>query len=97
MASITWWGLSDKSIWLKGGGLLDIDYNPKPVYTRLHKLIKEDWMTKNVKLTTDNNGQANFRGFYGKYQIKITKPDGSIMVFDAHLAEKANNRWEFKL
>jgi endo-1,4-beta-xylanase len=97
VASITWWGFSDKSIWLKGGGLLDKDYNPKPVYTRLHKLIKEDWMTKNLNLSTDKSGQINFRGFYGKYQIKVTKADGIIQLFDAHLAEKANNQWEFKL
>jgi len=60
-------------------------------------LIKEDWMTKNRTLPTDKDGRVNFRGFYGKYQIKITKPDGSPQLFDVHLAEKANNRWEFKL
>jgi GH35 family endo-1,4-beta-xylanase len=97
MASIHWWGLSDRNIWLKNGGLLDKDFNPKPVYSRLHKLIKEDWMTKNLIRSSDKNGQVNFRGFYGKYQVKVTQPDGSTKVFDAHLAEKANNRWEFKL
>jgi endo-1,4-beta-xylanase len=97
MKSIHWWGLCDRMIWLKGGGLLDKDFNPKPVYTRLHKLIKEEWMTKNLLQSSDKNGQVNFRGFYGKYQIKVTKPDGSTTIFDAHLAEKANNRWEFKL
>lgn len=97
MKSIHWWGLCDRNIWLKNGGLLYRDFNPKPVYTRLHKLIKEDWMTKNVKLTTEKNGQVTFRGFYGKYQIKVTSPDGRTKVFDAHLAEKENNNWEFKL
>lgn len=97
VASINWWGFTDRSIWLPGGGLLDKEYNPKPVYTSLMKLIKEDWMTKNIKLTTDKKGQANFRGFFGKYQIKITKPDGSSQVFDIHLDEKAANQWEFKL
>lgn len=97
MKSIHWWGLCDRMIWLKGGGLLDKDFNPKPVYTRLHKLIKEEWMTKNLVQSSDKNGQVNFRGFYGKYQIKVTKPDGSTTIFDAHLAEKANNHWEFKL
>lgn len=97
MKSIHWWGLCDRMIWLKGGGLLDKDFNPKPVYTRLHKLIKEEWMTKNLMQSSDKNGQVNFRGFYGKYRIKVTKPDGSTTIFDAHLADKANNRWEFKL
>ena len=97
MKSIHWWGLSDRMIWLKSGGLLDKDFNPKPVYTKLHKLIKEDWMTKNLVQASDKNGRVNFRGFYGKYQVKFTLPDGSIKVFDTHLAEKANNHWEFKL
>jgi len=95
--SINWWGLSDRDIWLPGGGLLDEEYNPKPVYNRLMKLIKEDWMTKNVILQTDKKGYVKFRGFYGKYQVKITKPDGSSQVFNIHLTEKADNQWEFKL
>jgi GH35 family endo-1,4-beta-xylanase len=97
MTSIHWWGLSDRMIWLKGGGLLDKDFNPKPVYTRLHKLIKQDWMTKNVVLKTDKTGTIKFRGFYGKYQIRVTAPDGKIQVFETHLAEKADNQWVFKL
>ena len=97
MASIHWWGLSDRNIWLKNGGLLDRDFNPKPVYTRLHKLIKEEWMTKKLSLTTNNCGQLNFRGFYGKYQIKITNPDGTTQIIEKHLAEKADNHWEIKL
>jgi endo-1,4-beta-xylanase len=77
VASINWWGLSDKNIWLPGGGLLDEEYNPKPVYNTLLKLIKTDWMTKNLKIETDKSGQAGFRGFYGEYDIVVTKPDGS--------------------
>ncbi len=97
VASITWWGLSDKSIWLKGGGLLDEEYNPKPVYNRLLKLIKEDWMTKNVQLKSDKNGQVAFRGFYGKYKIGITKPDGTTQTLDIHVSEKEPNQWKLNL
>jgi GH35 family endo-1,4-beta-xylanase len=97
IVSITWWGLSDRDIWLEGGGLLDKEYNPKQVYTRLMKLIKQDWMTKNVNLTTDKKGQVNFRGFYGQYQIIISKPDGSKKTFDIHLGEKGLNKWTFNL
>jgi GH35 family endo-1,4-beta-xylanase len=80
MKSIHWWGLSDRSIWLPGGGLLDKDLNPKPVYTRLHKLIKEDWMTRGLTLTTDRRGQAKFRGFFGKYQLRIVGRQSSAVV-----------------
>jgi endo-1,4-beta-xylanase len=94
MASIHWWGLSDGNIWLKDGGLLDKDFNPKPVYTRLHKLIKQDWMTKNLELNANAKGKVDFRGFFGNYQITITKPDGSVQVIEKHLKEKGNNNWE---
>ena len=97
VASITWWGLSDKSIWLKGGGLLNDEYNPKPVYNKLLKLIKEDWMTKNVQLKSDKNGQVAFRGFFGKYAIAITKPDGTKQTLDIQLSEKENKQWKLNL
>jgi len=97
MASIHWWGLSDRMIWLKGGGLLDKDFNPKPVYLRLHNLIKEEWMTKNLSLKTDNNGRINFRGFYGFYKFSITKPDGNLINVEKHLSEKTDNHWVINL
>ena len=97
IASINWWGLSDKNIWLKGGGLLDEEYNPKPVYHSLMKLIKSDWMTKNIKVVTDKKGEAAFRGFFGKYEIVVKKADGSIKSFNVHLREKESNNWTFKI
>ncbi|GAB3180640.1 endo-1,4-beta-xylanase [Telluribacter humicola] len=97
MVSIHWWGFSDRMIWLKGGGLVDKDFNPKPVYTRLKKLIKEDWMTRDVKLSTDNSGQAGFRGFGGRYQVVVTQPDGSQSTREFHLKENQTNQWRFSL
>jgi GH35 family endo-1,4-beta-xylanase len=91
VASITWWGLSDRDIWLEGGGLIDKEYNPKPVYNRLKKLIKEDWMTKNLNLKTSDSGEVLFRGFYGKYKVTIKKKGGEKQTFDFHLAEQENN------
>lgn len=97
MVSIHWWGLSDRYIWLKDGGLLDKDFNPKPVYTRLKKLIKEDWMTKEVRLATDRKGKATFRGFYGQYQVVVTKPDGGQQTMELHLKENGANQWVIQL
>lgn len=97
MASIHWWGLSDRYIWLEGGGLLDKDLNPKPVYSRLKKLIKQDWMTKDVHLTTNRKGKVDFRGFYGNYEVSVKKPDGSKQTFTVHLSEKDANDWRFVL
>jgi endo-1,4-beta-xylanase len=97
VVSINWWGFSDRNIWLPGGGLLDEEYNPKPVYERLFKLIKEDWMTKNLILKSNKKGQLQFRGFYGNYQVKVIKADGKTCVLTIHLKENADNHWEFRL
>ncbi len=97
VASITWWGMSDRNIWLEGGGLLDEEYNPKPVYNTLMRLIKEDWMTRDLALETDHDGQVTFRGFFGKYQVTVTGQDGSSQVLKFHLKEKVTNWWQFTL
>lgn len=94
MASIHWWGLTDRFIWLESGGLLDRDLNPKPVYHRLKKLIKEDWMTKNLELVTDKKGQIDFRGFYGTYQLTLTDENGNISTKEIHLKENDSNTFE---
>jgi hypothetical protein len=97
VATINWWGLSDADIWLEGGGLLDKNYQPKPVYNRLMKLIKEDWMTKGIELATDNAGQATFRGFHGNYQVIAILPDGRRKTLTLHLRDNEENRWDFRL
>jgi endo-1,4-beta-xylanase len=73
------------------------EYNPKPVYNRLLKLIKEDWMTKNVKLTTDKTGKVSFHGFFGNYMVMITKPDGTKQTLDIHVSDMETNQWKFNL
>ena len=60
-------------------------------------LIKKDWMTKNVKLSSNRQGTVVFRGLYGNYQITVTKPDGSQKTLAVHLVEKGDNQWTFTL
>ena len=50
------------------GGLLRFDMSEKPAYKRLKHLIKEVWTT-NEELTADENGEVQFRGFYGEYEV----------------------------
>lgn len=93
VVSINWWGLSDAYSWLPGGGLLTQQYEPKPVYNRLKKLIHDEWKTK-VITTTDHNGAVSFRGFYGKYSIKLTK-DGQVHSFDLLVSRDKENKQTF--
>ena len=51
------------------GGLLRFDLSPKPAYERLKELIQKRWHTE-ATLTTDSEGKASFRGFYGAYEIE---------------------------
>lgn len=91
--SITWWGLSDADVWLPKGGLLDEEYQPKPVYERLLQRIKSDWMTKGLVLETDDTGVATFRGFHGGYEVRVVLPDGESREFTFSLRpDEANSR-----
>lgn len=54
------------------GGLLRFDMSEKPAYKRLKHLIKEVWTTDKT-LLTDKNGNVNFRGFYGEYEVTVGK------------------------
>jgi endo-1,4-beta-xylanase len=94
VASINWWGFSDRNIWLPGGGLVDEEYNPKPVYIMLDKLINQTWKT-NASIQTDNQGTISFRGFFGEYEITLNTSDGKIRVFTVHVSKNEENKRVF--
>jgi endo-1,4-beta-xylanase len=94
---VTWWGLSDANIWLEGGGLLDRDHRPKPVYERLRRLIREQWKTPELTAQTDAAGVARFRGFFGEYDVDVARPGGSVERLRIHLRPDAANVWEFTI
>jgi endo-1,4-beta-xylanase len=96
VVSINWWGFSDRNIWLPGGGLIDEEYRPKPVYNMLDKLINQTWKTK-TSGQTDNQGTISFRGFFGEYDITLKTPDGKIRVFPVHVSKNEENRWVFSI
>ena len=96
VASINWWGFSDRNIWLPGGGLVDEEYQPKPVYIMLDRLINQTWKT-NATVQTNNQGTAAFRGFYGEYEISLNTPDGKMRFYKIHMCKNEENRWIFTI
>lgn len=94
VASINWWGFSDRNSWQPGGGLVDEEYQPKPVYKMLDKLINEEWKTR-MDLDLDKKGVTSFRGFYGKYEIRLTRPDGKVQKYSIHVRNDEQNHWKF--
>lgn len=96
MRDIVYWNVPDGyayvdnsgSYWNENtcrGGLLHHDLTPKKSALRLQRLVNEVWHTK-VALTTDENGYAEFRGFYGNYTVS---GDNSTAEFGIHNGETA--------
>ncbi len=54
--------------------MLHSDLTPKPVYGALKKLIHEQWHTR-VEGTTDETGRLAVHGFFGQYEVRISKAD----------------------
>lgn len=96
IASITWMGLSDRRIYLPGGGVVDENYKPKPVYDRLNKLINEEWKTK-LSMTTNAKGALDFKGFFGTYEIKLELNNGRTKTYEVHLRKNEANKWIFTI
>ena len=95
VVSINYWGFSDRNIWIPGGGLIDSEYRPKPVFKTLKSLIKGEWMTAPFTAHTDENGEIAFHGFYGGYQAVRRLAGYQHPTWDFHLAEKQENAWTF--
>jgi GH35 family endo-1,4-beta-xylanase len=68
--AITWWDFSDHKSWQGApSGLVRADMAPKPLYERLHHLVREEWTT-DERATSDENGQVRLRGFFGQYKVE---------------------------
>lgn len=75
------------------GGLLRFDLSPKPAYLKLKELLQEKWHTE-ANTVTDSEGNAEFRGFYGKYDIEI---NGKKISADIDLSKKSANEFIISL
>ena len=57
------------------GGLLRFDMTPKPAYYAIKNLIEKKWHTE-TQVTTNAEGKAMFKGFYGNYDVEIVTKNG---------------------
>ena len=71
------------------GGLLRFDMTPKPAYYTLKRLLDEEWHTEET-VTSDENGVASFRGFYGEYTVEV-EVDGVKTTHTVNLSKGADN------
>ena len=75
------------------GGLLRFDMSPKPPYLKLKELLQKKWHTE-AEAVTDADGNAEFRGFYGKYDVEI---DGKKIAAELDLSKKSANEFVITL
>lgn len=59
------------------GGLIRFDFTKKPAYNMLKNLIKKEWHTTS-DFVSDQDGNAEFKGFYGIYTLDIEKDGKKI-------------------
>ena len=71
------------------GGLLRFDMTPKPAYLKIKELTQKRWHTEQ-SLVTDDSGSADFRGFYGDYDVEI-ETDGRVERRSVKLSKKGEN------
>ena len=88
METVVYWNLPDGYAYTSAradenrcrGGLFHKDMTPKLAALRLKELFETRWHTE-LTLTTDENGYAEFRGFYGDYGLSV---QGKETTFGLH-------------
>jgi GH35 family endo-1,4-beta-xylanase len=79
--AITWWDFSDYNSWQGApSGLLRKDMTTKPAYEALERLIRHEWWTGPLHITSDKKGQISFRGFLGTYNATVGDKTASFNI-----------------
>ncbi len=90
--AIIQWGLDDTRAWLPGIGLIDENTKPKPNYVLLDQLINKEWRT-NLEIKLENSKKAEFRGFFGVYEIEVIGDGKSLSKQTFELKKDAPNNF----
>jgi hypothetical protein len=77
------------------GGLLRFDLSPKPAYFKIKELLQKTWHTE-CELATDACGRAQFRGFFGEYDVEITH-GGKTTTRRVNLCSKCDGNITLKI
>ena len=65
------WGFWDGNIYGGNGPMYTKDWKLKPAGQVYEDLVYNKWWTRDAKATTDANGKATIRGFYGDYDVTV--------------------------
>lgn len=95
MRQITYWFSKDADYFRTKLGLFDVSDQPRESCYALRRLLTENWTTR-LHMKTDSNGQLEFRGFAGDYNITVSTKDLTTN-FTIHVYEGSNNKYTLKL
>lgn len=95
MRQITYWFSKDADYFRTKLGLFDVSDQPRESCYALRRLLMENWTTR-LHMKTDSNGQLEFRGFAGDYNITVSTKDLTTN-FTIHVYEGSNNTYTLKL
>lgn len=95
MREITYWFSRDADYFRTKLGLFDVSGQPRESCYALRRLLTENWTTR-LHMKTDSNGQLEFRGFAGDYNITVSTKDLTTN-FTIHVYEGSDNTYTLKL
>jgi endo-1,4-beta-xylanase len=80
---VNFWGFGPRT-WQRHIGLLDENYEPRPAFLALKKLVRETWHTR-LETRSGSAGDVRLHGFHGGYRVTVSHPDGRIGEGEFHL------------
>jgi GH35 family endo-1,4-beta-xylanase len=87
--AIMLWGFSANTHWMgPDAALTNADGTLNAAGARISRLLREEWTTRG-SATTGADGRVAFRGFYGRYALKVTAPDGHQIAQEVQLTKSA--------
>ncbi len=92
---VNFWGFGPDN-WQANIGLLDENYEPRPAFDELYRLVNEEWHT-HVHRDSGRSGRFRFRGFHGNYELNARLPDGREVSTDFDLNAETPDRMEIRL
>ena len=92
--ALTWWDFADAGAWQgAAAGFLRKDMSAKPVYDRLHALIKGQWWT-NTEGRTNASGEFSTRAFSGTHRLTAQLANGRTQTKEVHWKSGGTNHFE---
>lgn len=84
------WGFWAGQHWRPKAALFDEDWREKPAAAAWKDLVYEEWWN-DFQGNCDENGEYNFRGYYGDYAVRI-EAGSEIFEFDCRLGKDGVDR-----